>query len=137
GIPAMDFPEHGRQVLRGLREQRRRGLLCDCSVLVGAARFRAHRALLASCSAFFLMCHPEEPPGVPTDVPAGVTGVPATVRVSGDIVTPAAFALLLDFMYEGRLALGAAPVEDVLAAASYLHMEDVVRECKRRLRRRR
>lgn len=127
----MEFPQHSQQLLSALRSQRQRGFLCDCSVLVGSSRFLAHRAVLASCSPFFHMFYSDSP-GV-----SGGNSTSSSVTLDSDIVTAAAFGLLLDFVYEGVLQLGESPpVEDILAAASFLHMNEVVRVCKRRLQKR-
>ncbi|XP_069027352.1 zinc finger and BTB domain-containing protein 3 [Embiotoca jacksoni] len=124
----MEFPQHSQQLLSALRSQRQRGFLCDCAVLVGSCRFLAHRAVLASCSPFFHMFYSDSPGG---------NGSSGSVTLDSDIVTPAAFGLLLDFVYEGVLRLEESPpVEDILAAASFLHMNEVVRVCKKRLQRR-
>lgn len=72
-----------------------------------------------------------------SDSPGGGNGSSSSVTLDSDIVTAAAFGLLLDYVYEGVLQLEAAlPVEDILAAASFLHMNEVVRVCKRRLQKR-
>lgn len=124
----MEFPQHSQQLLSGLRSQRQRGFLCDCTVLVGSSHFLAHRAVLASCSPFFHMFYSDSPGG---------NSASSSVTLDSDIVTSAAFGLLLDFVYEGVLQLEESPpVEDILAAASFLHMNEVVRVCKRRLQRR-
>lgn len=47
-----------------------------------------------------------------------------------DIVTADAFSVILDFMYSGRLALNRNNVIEVMSAASYLQMTDLVNVCK-------
>ncbi|XP_013861442.1 zinc finger and BTB domain-containing protein 3 isoform X2 [Austrofundulus limnaeus] len=126
-MQVMEFPQHSQQLLSALRSQRQRGFLCDCTVLVGSSRFLAHRNVLASCSPFFHMFYSDSPGGNSS----------SSVTLDSDIVTSAAFGLLLDFVYEGVLQLDdSPPLEDILAAASFLHMNEVVRVCKKRLQRR-
>lgn len=94
----MEFPEHGGRLLGRLRQQRELGFLCDCTVLVGDARFPAHRAVLAACSVL-----------LPSLLRGPARGQPRRGAARGDIVTAPAFGRLLDFMYEAAWTCAACP----------------------------
>lgn len=49
----MDFPWHSGKVLEQLNHQRQLGLLCDCTFVVDGIDFKAHKSVLAACSAYF------------------------------------------------------------------------------------
>ncbi|KFV75070.1 Zinc finger and BTB domain-containing protein 8B, partial [Dryobates pubescens] len=51
-----------------------------------------------------------------------------------DIVTSEAFSIILDFLYSGKLDLCGENVIEVMSAASYLQMTDVVNFCKTYIR---
>uniref|UniRef100_F7DT27 Hypermethylated in cancer 1 protein n=1 Tax=Monodelphis domestica TaxID=13616 RepID=F7DT27_MONDO len=130
-LDAMEAPGHSRQLLLQLNSQRTKGFLCDVIIVVQNALFRAHKNVLAASSAYLksLVVHDN------------------LLNLDHDMVSPAVFRLVLDFIYTGRLADGAdggaaaaAPGAEpslgaVLAAASYLQIPDLVSLCKKRLKR--
>ncbi|RXM34897.1 Zinc finger and BTB domain-containing protein 8B [Acipenser ruthenus] len=116
----MEVPSYQSRLLGELNEQRKRDFFCDCSVLVEGRLFKAHRNVLFASSGYFraLLVRCLQEPGRP-----GSTAVL-------DIVTADAFALILDFVYSGRLELRSDNVIEVMSAASYLQMTDAVSTCK-------
>uniref|UniRef100_A0A3B3RTC8 Zinc finger and BTB domain-containing protein 46-like n=1 Tax=Paramormyrops kingsleyae TaxID=1676925 RepID=A0A3B3RTC8_9TELE len=112
----MEIESHYRHLLRELDAQRRSGILCDVSVVVEGRVFTAHRNVLLGSSRYFKTLY-----GGPGAEPVTVTRL--------DIVTARGFEAILDFMYSARLALTGANVIEVMSAASYLQMTDIVRAC--------
>ncbi|XP_029108164.1 zinc finger and BTB domain-containing protein 5-like [Scleropages formosus] len=119
----MEFPGHFEQVFRQLNHQRVQGQLCDCVIAVGSRHFRAHRSVLAACSTHFRALF----------TAAEGDGSVSVIQLDGEVVTPEAFAALVDMMYTSTLMLGKSNVMDVLLAASHLHLNAVVKACKRYL----
>ncbi|KAM9370380.1 zinc finger and BTB domain-containing protein 17 isoform 1-T1 [Phaethornis superciliosus] len=109
---AMDFPQHSKQVLEQLNQQRQLGLLCDCTFVVDGIDFKAHKAVLAACSEYFRMLFVDQ-----KDV------------VHLDISNAAGLGQVLEFMYTARLSLSPDNVEDVLAVAGFLQMQEIVSAC--------
>lgn len=110
---------HHSYLLKQLDQQRRQELFCDCNVLVGGRLFRAHRNILFGSSGYFRML-----------LSQGARESLKPARASFDAFTPDTFATILDFVYSGHLALGSANVIEVMSAASYLQMDDVIAYCK-------
>ncbi|XP_072465084.1 zinc finger and BTB domain-containing protein 17 isoform X2 [Notamacropus eugenii] len=111
-MAAMDFPQHSQLVLEQLNQQRQLGLLCDCTFVVDGINFKAHKAVLAACSEYFRMLFVDQ-----KDV------------VHLDISNAAGLGQVLEFMYTAKLSLSPENVEDVLAVAGFLQMQDIVSAC--------
>ncbi|XP_034527967.1 zinc finger and BTB domain-containing protein 17 [Ailuropoda melanoleuca] len=111
-MAAMDFPQHSRHVLEQLNQQRQLGLLCDCTFVVDGVDFKAHKAVLAACSEYFKMLFVDQ-----KDV------------VHLDISNAAGLGQVLEFMYTAKLSLSSENVDDVLAVASFLQMQDIITAC--------
>ncbi|XP_059898351.1 transcription regulator protein BACH2-like [Gadus macrocephalus] len=96
---------HCSNVLLALSSQRAQGLLCDVRVRAQGEEFRAHRAVLAACSEYFLQTlldHPED--GLVLSLPDQVSPAPAAAAasvLSGEGVRPQPLAPPLP-SYQGR-----------------------------------
>lgn len=108
----MDFPWHSAKVLEQLNDQRQLGLLCDCTFVVDGVDFKAHKAVLAACSAYFRTLFLDQ-----KDV------------VHLDISNAAGLGQVLEFMYTAKLSLNPQNVEDVVAVANFLQMQEIVNAC--------
>ncbi|XP_061552625.1 zinc finger and BTB domain-containing protein 17 isoform X2 [Phycodurus eques] len=109
---AMEFPWHSGKVLEQLNNQRKQGLLCDCTFVVDGVDFKAHKSLLAACSVYFRTLFLDQ-----KDV------------VHLDISNAAGLAQVLEFMYTAKLSLTPDNVEEVMAVASFLQMQEILNAC--------
>ncbi|XP_064023737.1 zinc finger and BTB domain-containing protein 46 isoform X4 [Pogoniulus pusillus] len=114
----MEIASHYRQLLRELNEQRQHGILCDVCIIVEGKIFKAHKNVLLGSSRYFktLYCQVQK-----SSEQATVTHL--------DIVTAQGFKAIIDFMYSAHLALTSRNVIEVMSAASYLQMTDIVQAC--------
>ncbi|XP_006897015.1 PREDICTED: zinc finger and BTB domain-containing protein 46 [Elephantulus edwardii] len=114
----MEIASHYRHLLRELDEQRHHGVLCDVCVVVEGKVFKAHKNVLLGSSRYFktLYCQVQK-----TSEQATVTHL--------DIVTAQGFKAIIDFMYSAHLALTSRNVIEVMSAASFLQMTDIVQAC--------
>ncbi|XP_066479361.1 zinc finger and BTB domain-containing protein 46 isoform X1 [Tiliqua scincoides] len=114
----MEIASHYRRLLQELNEQRQHGILCDVCIIVEGKIFKAHKNILLGSSRYFktLYCQVQK-----TSDQATVTHL--------DIVTAQGFKAIIDFMYSAHLSLTSRNVIEVMSAASYLQMTDIVQAC--------
>ncbi|XP_028309306.1 uncharacterized protein zbtb46 isoform X1 [Gouania willdenowi] len=117
----MEISSHYRQLLRELNEQRQHGILCDACVIVDGKIFKAHKNVLLGSSRYFKTLYCQVKKGAESHHHTTVTHL--------DIVTATGFKAILDFMYSAHLALTSKNVIEVMSAASYLQMTDIVQAC--------
>ncbi|XP_034015599.1 zinc finger and BTB domain-containing protein 8A [Thalassophryne amazonica] len=110
---------HQSNLLKQLDQQRRQELFCDCSVLVEGQLFRAHRNVLFASSGYFRML-----------LSQGTDSMSDSVNATFDVFSPDTFTIILDFIYSGQLDLSSHNVIEVMSAASYLQMNNVINYCK-------
>ncbi|XP_042741037.1 zinc finger and BTB domain-containing protein 8A isoform X3 [Lagopus leucura] len=115
----MEISSHQFQLLEQLNEQRKQDLFCDCSILVEGKVFKAHRNVLFASSGYFkmLLSQSSKDNSQPT-------------VATFEVFSPETFMVILDFVYSGVLPLTGQNVIEVMSAASYLQMTDILNVCK-------
>ncbi|NXW05877.1 ZBT8A protein, partial [Fregetta grallaria] len=115
----MEISSHQFHLLQQLNEQRRQDLFCDCNILVEGKVFKAHRNVLFASSGYFKMLLSQS---------SKEASQPTTATFQA--FSPDTFTVILDFVYSGKLSLTGQNVIEVMSAASYLQMTDVISVCK-------
>uniref|UniRef100_A0ABM5G8W7 Zinc finger and BTB domain-containing protein 24 isoform X1 n=2 Tax=Pogona vitticeps TaxID=103695 RepID=A0ABM5G8W7_9SAUR len=105
---------HRDTILTNFEEQRKKDFLCDITLIVENVHFRAHKALLAASSEYFSMMFGDE----------GEIGQ-SIYMLEGMVAE--AFGALLEFIYTGYLQVSEKNVEQILATAQLLKVNDLVK----------
>ncbi|XP_059799689.1 hypermethylated in cancer 2 protein isoform X1 [Hypanus sabinus] len=119
----MELPNHAKQLLLQLNQQRSKGFFCDVIIVVENALFRAHKNILAASSMYFksLVLHDN------------------LINLDTDMVNASIFRQILDFIYTGKLLLADQASEQnfnaLLTAASYLQLHDLAALCRKKIKR--
>lgn len=113
---AYESSVHSTNVLLSLDDQRKQDILCDVTVLVEDQRFRAHKAVLAACSSYFLSRIVGQ-----LDADLIIT-LPEEVTLKG-------FSPLLQFAYTAKLILNKDNVSEVCKCAEFLGVRNIEESC--------
>ncbi|KAM9233259.1 zinc finger and BTB domain-containing protein 24-like [Dugong dugon] len=105
---------HSDSILASFEDQRKKGFLCDITLIVENVHFRAHKAILAASSEYFSMMFAEE----------GEIGQ-SIYMLEGMVADT--FSMLLEFIYTGYLHASEETTEQILATARFLKVYDLVK----------
>ncbi|XP_076819357.1 transcription regulator protein BACH1-like isoform X2 [Clavelina lepadiformis] len=108
---------HPHNVLATLNEQRKKGLLCDMTVIVEGVELPVHKCVLAACSSYFK--------GIITD-PANVSH---NIVLELSSISRVGMEHLLEFAYTSKLTLSKDNIDFVLTAARELDIQNLEYSC--------
>ncbi|XP_018429024.1 PREDICTED: transcription regulator protein BACH2 [Nanorana parkeri] len=109
---------HCTNILQCLNDQWKQDILCDVTLVVEGKEFRAHRAVLAACSEYFLQ------------VLVGPTELGLVVSLPEE-VTARGFGPLLQFAYTAKLLLSRENIQEVIQCAEFLRIHNLEDSCFR------
>ncbi|XP_060701967.1 kelch-like protein 26 [Hemiscyllium ocellatum] len=115
-------PGHSATLLRGLEMLRAREQLLDVVLMVNAAMFRVHRAVLAACSDYFRAMFTGGMREAGQDI----------IELKG--VSARGLKHIIDFAYSAEVTLDLDCIQDVLGAAVFLQIVPVVELCEQFLK---
>uniref|UniRef100_A0A8C5M9A4 BTB domain and CNC homolog 1 n=1 Tax=Leptobrachium leishanense TaxID=445787 RepID=A0A8C5M9A4_9ANUR len=113
---AYESSVHSNNLLLRLNTQREQELLCDVTIVVENQRFRAHRAVLAACSEYFLSRVVQSYNG------DFVITLPEEVTLKG-------FGPLLQFAYTSKLLVSKDNLSHIITCAKILEINDIEETC--------
>ena len=114
---AVKPPEHAPSVLKQFDTLRRKGLLCDCVIMVDETEFTVHRSFLAACSPYFealfttRMLESRSP----------------VVKIQG--VSVQTFETILDFMYTSKIILNESNITEIFPATELFQLSTLEDVC--------
>ncbi|XP_070614225.1 zinc finger and BTB domain-containing protein 49 [Erythrolamprus reginae] len=111
------FANHSCHLLQQLQDQRIRGLLCDCMLVVKGVSFKAHKNVLAAFSQYFRTLF-QNSPSQKNDV------------FHLDIKNVGGIGQILDYMYTSHLDLNQDNMQSLLDIAQGLQVQSVLDLCR-------
>ncbi|XP_028655778.1 zinc finger and BTB domain-containing protein 11 [Erpetoichthys calabaricus] len=119
GVVKQHSSTHGEAMLEKLNMQRLNNQFCDITLLIEGEEYRAHKSVLAACSAYFYELFIEK---------GAVSSHEAVVDLSG--FSKSSFLPLLEFAYTSSLSFNFCSMAEIATLARHLVMLEVLEICE-------